>query len=443
MIINKFKLFVGLGIFVSLSLSAIAGDLIPPTAPDANAMFTLENVYQRLIDGTPGSQQPGFGNPLAGPGSTMYSINQIMEKLPAKDDTNGANPEHVMAGKTYWGLTSGKWGKQTGTMVTQTLNAASNNVAAGYYAATTLSAVDANLASANIKAGVTIFGVNGKPEVVDTTSGDAVAGEILSGKKAWVDGNEVSGNMRNVGAQNVTPSTTNVSISQGYHNGTGRVTGDADLISGNIRAGANIFGVYGNSNVVDTSSGDAATATVRFGKKAWVDGTEITGQLAGGTYCDPAKTYSPLKRWCDNGDGTVTDTTTGLIWLKNWRYFSLGTYYQRSVGVSNVTIAGVGHGTWRLPTRQEFEDICTRGDEQIHIRSTYFFTNVPTTNVEANIPYEDADVRFWCCGPVDRFSVGDQTISKCNTWNLTDLNSAYRACASQTFTTAVLGPRHP
>ncbi len=435
------RFFITLGICLSISLSAFAGDINPPSAPDANSMFTIENVYQRLIDGTPGSLHNGFANPLVGPGSTMHSVNQIMEKLPAKDDANGANPEHIMAGKTYWGLTSGKWGKQTGTMVTQTLNAASNNVAAGYYAATTLAAVDADLVSANIKAGVTIFGVNGKTEVVDTTSGDAVAGQILSGKKAWVDGSEISGSMTNVGSQNITPYTTNITITKGYHDGTGKVPGDPDLISGNIRAGANIFGVQGNSNVVDTSSGDAATATVQFGKKAWVDGKEITGFLAGGRYCDPAKTYSPLKRWCDNGDGTVTDTTTGLLWLKNWGYFSRGTYYQRSVSTSNLTIGpSVNPGTWRLPSRQEFKDICLNGVETIGIGSTYFFTNVPTTNSYAMVPYEDADVRFWCCGPVDQ--VGQYT-PDCNTWNLTDQISDYQACASKTFSIAVMGLRHP
>jgi len=43
----------------------------------------------------------------------------------------------------------------------KTLSPASDTVAAGYYAATTLSAVDADLAVANIKSGVTIFGKAG------------------------------------------------------------------------------------------------------------------------------------------------------------------------------------------------------------------------------------------------------------------------------------------
>jgi hypothetical protein len=46
-------------------------------------------------------------------------------------------------------------------MVTRTLSAANETVDAGYYAATTLSAVDADLAVGNIKSGITIFGFLG------------------------------------------------------------------------------------------------------------------------------------------------------------------------------------------------------------------------------------------------------------------------------------------
>ena len=367
-------------------------------------------------------------------GKTIFGI---AGKTEVVDTTSGdAAAGEIMTGKKAWvdGV------EITGSLQTQTLSDANDTVAAGNYAATTLSIVDPDLATENIKAGKTLFGIAGKTEVVDTTSGDAIAGEVLTGKKAWVDGVEVTGSMANVGTQNVTPTTTNVTITQGYHDGTGVVSGDADLVSGNIRAGTNIFGVAGNSNVVDSSSGTAATATVQFGQKAWVDGREILGYLAGGVACDPASSFSPLQRWCDNGNGTVTDTKTGLIWLQNWGYFSRGTYYQRSVGVSNLTVGGVSPGTWRLPTRQEFKDICLNGDETLAIGSSWKFTNVPSTNSAGVIPWEDQDVRFWCCGPVDQVSGFPPD---CNTWNLTDIMSDYQACASQCFTVAVMGARHP
>jgi hypothetical protein len=34
----------------------------------------------------------------------------------AMDNSNGAVPDHVISGRTYWGLVNGNWGKQTGTL---------------------------------------------------------------------------------------------------------------------------------------------------------------------------------------------------------------------------------------------------------------------------------------------------------------------------------------
>ena len=68
---------------------------------------------------------------------------------------------------------------------------------AGYYAsAASKTCSDANLVSGNIKSGVTIFGVSGATNVVDTTiaSGGASAGSIVNGYKAYVNGALVEGN---------------------------------------------------------------------------------------------------------------------------------------------------------------------------------------------------------------------------------------------------------
>jgi hypothetical protein len=380
---------------LGLSLVSIcllfAGDLTPTAAPDnsASAMFKIEDLYQRLLNGTAGTKRSaGFTEPSAGPtAGTMHSLNDIMSKMPTKDDTNGAAETNVLQGKKFWGLTSGQWGPRVGSMpnigqqnVTPT--SADQSISQGYHDGSGKVAGDANLVTGNIKAGVTIFGVSGKTEVVDTTSGDAVAGDLLAGKKAWVDGTEVTGTMSNVGTQNITPGTSNVTITQGYHSGSGQVTGDADLVSGNIRAGVNLFGVSGNSNVVNTSSGDAATATIQFSKKAWVDGVEITGYLAGGTACNPAATYSPLKRWCHNGNGTITDTTTGLIWFSKGNNF-WGTSASCSANISYLKngIDGLTDGSseydWRLPTVKEMLTL-TSGTEAISPGNQYLFTGMQT-----------------------------------------------------------------
>lgn len=61
-----------------------------------------------------------------------------------------------------------------------------------------------------------------------TSAGDATAAQILSGKKAYVDGSLITGTMTNRGAQtkSFTPSTSaqTYTIPSGYHNGSGKVT---------------------------------------------------------------------------------------------------------------------------------------------------------------------------------------------------------------------------
>jgi hypothetical protein len=166
--------------------------------------------------------------------------------------------------------------------------------AAGYYDTTSvLQITDSDLVSSNIKAGVNIFGVAGKSSVVDTADGDATSGSILQAYAGYANGVKYNGNVYRHGftalgnpVKIITPSTTTQAITQGYYGGTtshGYVEGDLDLISANIKAGANIFGVQGNINVVDTSAGDAVAADILSGKKAYVDGALVTGSMANHT----------------------------------------------------------------------------------------------------------------------------------------------------------------
>jgi hypothetical protein len=170
--------------------------------------------------------------------------------------------------------------------------------------------------------------------------------------------------------------------------------------------------VAGDPNVVDTSSGDAAAGDIASGKKAWVDGSEITGTASGGgssaavpqtgqgdCYKDdgtagtctcgtancPSKQDGDLKkgvawpnpRFTDNGDGTVTDNLTGLIWLKDANaanttaYDTDGkiTWAQAFDFVSKLNNGDYGAGSsgncgqtdLRLPNRFEMESLLHLG----------------------------------------------------------------------------------
>jgi hypothetical protein len=93
---------------------AWAGSPDSPGDPSTTSSYSLEDLYQRLNTGAAGSSDV-FAEPSTAPGTgTMHTINQIMAKAPARDSANGATSDDVVAGATFWGLTGGAWGPQTG-----------------------------------------------------------------------------------------------------------------------------------------------------------------------------------------------------------------------------------------------------------------------------------------------------------------------------------------
>jgi hypothetical protein len=106
----------------------------------------------------------------------------------------------VLSGKTYY-----KDGKKTGSMTNNgdtsgdiSTKAGTVTIPAGYTSGGTV-AIDSTeqgkIVAGNIKSGVTILGVSGDSNVVDTTvaSGGAAAAQIMSGYSAYVNGSKVDG----------------------------------------------------------------------------------------------------------------------------------------------------------------------------------------------------------------------------------------------------------
>lgn len=124
--------------------------------------------------------------------------------------------------------------------VTKTLDAATTSytVAKGYHsgagtvkialetktATPTKAAQDITPTSGKVLSKVTVAAI--PDNYIDTTDADAVAGDILDGKFAYVDGEKVEGTMPNNGAVNQTlsGSATSYTVPAGYHDGTGKVS---------------------------------------------------------------------------------------------------------------------------------------------------------------------------------------------------------------------------
>ena len=356
-----------IAILCSFLLDApLAGNREAPAGPSeaGSAMFTLEDIYNRLIDGTQGAKRTGaFIEPSSGPGPTGHTLDEVMAVAPKVDDTNGAGVADVLADMTFWGLTSGAWGTKTGTMTDRegdnnasTAQARSEEVIyftapEGYYdgddrvSATDaqVRALDTNLSAENIRNGVTVFGLDGNSSVVNTSSGDAAADEIMKDKKAWVDGSEVTGTLA---TKTLSPDSTTVAA--GNYAATTLNAVDDDLASANIRKGATIFGVGGDANVVNTGSGDAAAGDIVLNKKAWVDGLEVTGNIGAGgnvsggdglkTFNIPNGLYSGKTATANDEDLVASNIKDGVIVFE-----VTGTYPLAGVAkTGQTTDAGAG-----------------------------------------------------------------------------------------------------
>lgn len=117
--------------------------------------------------------------------------------------------------------------------------------------------------------------------------GDAGFADVLSGKKFSAGTNyNATGTMPNNGAVAITPSTANQTIPQGYHNGSGVVEGDLNLVASNIKSGVTIFDVAGN---VIEASGNAGAAQVLTGYSA----SNSSGGFSGSMPNRGSPTYTP------------------------------------------------------------------------------------------------------------------------------------------------------
>ena len=119
--------------------------------------------------------------------------------------------------------------------------------------------------TAHDKRGVAIIGEC----TFDVDSQDATVkiDEILYGKTAYARGAKLTGAMPNNGAVSLTISSVNdeVSIAQGYHDGSGKVsilsTEKAKLIASNIKQGITILGVKGSLEPSSEIKVNAKTVT--------------------------------------------------------------------------------------------------------------------------------------------------------------------------------------
>lgn len=109
-------------------------------------------------------------------------------------------------------------------------------------------------------------------DLASQTPGDATAAQIWTGKKAWVNGKQVTGTLATQGGSTTIPGTAAKTIVTPNKIVTGNIViaGDPNLIPANIKKGVPIFGVMG------THEGYVTAPLYVFNNGAW-NGLQITG----------------------------------------------------------------------------------------------------------------------------------------------------------------------
>ena len=270
-------------ILVCMSTKVFAGNLEPPAGPNdaASAMYSIEAIYQRLNDGTPGTRRTGvFREPTAPPGSTGHDLNEVMGVAPS-NVVDAATTNDVRSGKPFWGLTTNEWGTLSGTMPDQ-------------------------------------------------------------------------------GAVTYTPRTTDQAVAQGYHNGSGKVEGDADLVTTNIRVDVTLFGVTG---------ANYACFLPKTGQtNSYLDGDD-------GWHSTNYGIAWPVPRFTiESNTNCVTDNMTGLMWARNADAWG-NIQWTNAVTNCNSLVYG-GYDDWRLPNRTELNSLIDIGKFDPALPDGHPFNNI-------------------------------------------------------------------
>lgn len=119
--------------------------------------------------------------------------------------------------------------------------------------------------TAHDKSGAPIVGTC--PFDVDSSDATAAVGELLEGKTAYARGAKVTGTMKDNAAVTgvIATKEQEYTVPQGYHDGSGKVSIDANeqakIIPANIREGITLLGVEGTMSGSENSKPQAKSVT--------------------------------------------------------------------------------------------------------------------------------------------------------------------------------------
>jgi hypothetical protein len=146
----------------------------------------------------------------------------------------------------------------------------------------------------------------------------------------------------------------------------------------------------------DATGAEAETfsgAVVDTGQsKCYDNNREISAPAVGGRFYGQDAQYDGAAfSYRDNGDGTVTDLNTGLVWQQTPDFDRRMSWYEALEYADALTLAG--YDDWRLPTIKELTSIAAF-DGSIETYTPYLDTRYFYFEY-ADPPYREIDAQFW------------------------------------------------
>ena len=203
-----------------------------------------------VINGVTYNGVPSVQIPKSGTGTAEFFYTDDMTLSNGNQMLNGYTA--ISKGVTYTGNITTKTGSD--------LSASGDTVSvpAGYYASSTSKAVASGSAtapstisgtSATVSTGTNTLTLSKTVSVTPTVS----AGYVSSGT-AGNSSVSLTASVTTKGAATITPGTSNQTIASGtYLTGAQTISGDANLVSANIKSGVSIFGVNGGLTAATVS----------------------------------------------------------------------------------------------------------------------------------------------------------------------------------------------
>ena len=130
------------------------------------------------------------------------------------------------------------------------------------------------------------------------------------------------------------------------------------------------------------------TPTILAARGSWTSSTAAwasTDKSSYYYYVRAVRGGQSSNSFVDNSDGTITDTSTGLMWQKAT---APGTYTweQALTYCENLTLPAGGYSDWRLPNRNELQSIVDYSRYNPAIDTTFFPGTVASANTGRLLP---------------------------------------------------------